>query len=239
MKRPGLSSFSGFPSGRVRLTPVPAPFFTDLLPEVDDLNELKVILYAIWYLDRMDGSIRFLRRSDLRSDRRLAAGLAQRPEDVDRALDDALERACIRRVLIKATPPGQPNPESLYFLNSPRGRAAANALEKGAWRAEEGDHPEITLEVERPNVFLLYEQNIGPLTPMIAETLRDAEQVYPQHWIEEAIRIAVQKNARNWRYVEAILRSWKERGRDEEDRRDSESSHRRYLEDEYADYTEH
>ncbi|HZW03796.1 MAG TPA: DnaD domain protein, partial [Anaerolineaceae bacterium] len=209
MKRPGLSSFSGFPAGRVRLTPVPAPFFTDLLPEVDNLNELKIILYALWYLDRLDGAIRFLRRSDLRRDQRLMAGLAERPEDADRALDDALERACLRRVLLKAAPPNRTDLESLYFLNSPRGRAAANALEKGAWRVDEGEHPEISLEVERPNVFLLYEQNIGPLTPMIAETLRDAERLYPADWIEEAIRIAVQKNVRNWRYVEAILRSWK------------------------------
>jgi DnaD/phage-associated family protein len=239
MKRPGLSSFSGFPAGKVRFTPVPAQFFSDLLPEIDDLGELKIVLYALWYLDRLDSHIRYLRRADMRADERLIAALCERPADADRLLDDALERACQRRVLIRAVPPGGDPVNALYFLNSPRGRAAVEALEKQAWRPDGGDHPEIRLDVERPNIFLLYEQNIGPLTPMIAETLRDAETTYPQSWIEEALRIAVTKNIRNWRYIEAILRSWKERGRDEEDRRDSEQSYRRYLEDEFADFTEH
>jgi DnaD/phage-associated family protein len=83
----------------------------------------------------------------------------------------------------------------------------------------------------RPNIFRLYENNIGPLTPMIAEILQDAENTYPPAWIEEAIRIAVENNKRNWRYVEAILRRWQEGGRDErEDRRDTEKSLRRYKE---------
>lgn len=238
MKRPGRSSFAGFPAGKVRFTQVPAPFFTELLAEVDHLGELKVILYALWFLDQLETGVRFIRRSDFAADTRLMAGLAERPEEAQAALSDALERACIRRVLIKASAPNQPE-EALYFLNSPRGRGAVEALEQGAWRPEDGDRPELVLEVQRPNIFLLYEQNIGPLTPMIADTLRDTEATFPAEWVEEAIRIAVNKNIRNWRYVEAILRSWKERGRDEEDRRDPEKSYRRYLEDKYVDYTEH
>jgi hypothetical protein len=30
---------------------------------------------------------------------------------------------------------------------------------------------------------------------MVAETLRDAEQLYPEDWIEEALRIAAERNA--------------------------------------------
>ncbi len=84
---------------------------------------------------------------------------------------------------------------------------------------------------ESVNIFRLYEENIGPLTPMIADTLRDAEESYPAQWIEEAIRLAVENNARSWRYVDAILSRWQEKGKDErEDRRDTEKARRRYAE---------
>jgi DNA replication protein len=51
---------------------------------------------------------------------------------------------------------------------------------------------------------------------MMAEILKDAETLYPPAWIEEAIELAVQNNSRRWKYVEAILRKWKENGRDGE-----------------------
>jgi DnaD/phage-associated family protein len=66
--------------------------------------------------------------------------------------------------------------------------------------------------VHRPNIFALYERYIGPLTPLVAEQLRDAERSYPRTWIEEAIDAAVRYNRRNWRYVNAILRRWEEAG---------------------------
>ena len=34
-----MSPFTGFPSGKVRFTSIPAPFFSDLLPEIDQLGE--------------------------------------------------------------------------------------------------------------------------------------------------------------------------------------------------------
>ena len=54
-----MPRFAGFPSGKVRTTPIPAPFFTELLPQIDHLGELKVTLYALWFLDRQEGQIRF------------------------------------------------------------------------------------------------------------------------------------------------------------------------------------
>ena len=63
--------------------------------------------------------------------------------------------------------------------------------------------------LDRPNVFKLYEENIGPLTPMIADALKDAETIYSIEWIAEAIELAVKNNKRNWKYSEAILKRWK------------------------------
>lgn len=230
--------FSGFPSGVTKLTPIPAAFFTELLPAVDDLGELKITLHAFWLLGNKDGHFRCFRRDELLADARLLEGLAHSGLSGEEALDDALERAASRGTLIKVTGAGLDPDDAYYCLNSPKGRAAAKALEAGTWRPEADEH--VMLQAERPNVYALYEQNIGPLTPMIAETLQEAETTYPASWIEEALQIAVHNNARKWAYVEAILKDWRTQGKDErEDRGDSEAARRRYVEGEFADFIEH
>ena len=67
---------------------------------------------------------------------------------------------------------------------------------------------------ERPNVYTLYEQNIGLLTPILAERLQDAESRYPMQWIEDAFSEAVTNNKRSWRYIERILERWEAEGKD-------------------------
>jgi len=234
-----MSPFLGFPAGKTRLTPLPGHFFSELLPEVDHLGELKVTLYAFWFLDRLEGDVRFLRFSDFSSDRRLMEGLGINPENAQAALSDALERAEQRGTLIKVQAPENKPEDPLYFLNTPQGRAAVAALENGDWSPKNIAHPELTLEGERPNIYRLYEKNIGPLTPMIAETLRDAEQVYPPEWIEEAIRTSVENNVRRWRYVEAILRSRLENEHDQANRGKSQKDRRRYIKGDYGEFVEH
>jgi len=64
------------------------------------------------------------------------------------------------------------------------------------------------------NIYKLYEANIGLLTPMMAEALRDAETGYPQEWIREAIQIAVDYNKRSWAYCKTILDRWAVEGKD-------------------------
>ena len=86
--------------------------------------------------------------------------------------------------------------------------------------------------MERPNVFGVYEQNIGPLTPLIADALKDAEQSYPAEWINEAIELAVRNNKRSWSYCEAILKRWKEEGRGaKQNRRDDQAARQRDVEE--------
>jgi DNA replication protein len=231
--------FAGFPSGKVRSTPIPAPFFIDLLPQIDHLGELKVTLYALWFLDRQEGQIRFLTLADFTGDRKLLAGLSPFDEEAHRALDDALARAVERGTLLAAAVKSQDQDLTLYFLNSARGRAALKALQNGEWSPEMGNRAVVALELERPNIYRLYEDNIGPLTPLISDALREAELLYPVEWIEEAIKLAVVRNARNWRYAETILTHWKEKGRDDTNRRDSQKDRRRYIEGELADFIEH
>ena len=67
------------------------------------------------------------------------------------------------------------------------------------------------------NIFGLYEQNIGLLTPIIAEELADAEKLYPIEWVDEAFRQAVEYNKRNWRYINRILERWAVEGKEDEE----------------------
>jgi DnaD/phage-associated family protein len=73
----------------------------------------------------------------------------------------------------------------------------------------------------RSNVFSLYEQNIGALTPMISEELRDMAETYPAQWIEDAIRVAVKNNVRRLKYILAVLERMRSEGRYEQEARDT------------------
>ncbi|MEW6180651.1 MAG: DnaD domain protein [Chloroflexota bacterium] len=233
MNRP----FNGFPAGKTRLIPLPAAFFSELLPQIDHPAELKVTLYAFWLLDRIEGEFRFFKAEDFEEDARLLEAFGKNPQIARTNLRDALERAVQRGTLLKVN--WGEGESALYFLNSPRGRAAVAALQNGEWSPEEIQRPEVRLTVERPNIFRLYEENIGPLTPLMAETLEDAEKTYPVEWIEEAIRAAVESNVRRWRYVEAILRARLERSEHEANRGKSEKDRRRYIQGEYGEFVEH
>ncbi len=71
----------------------------------------------------------------------------------------------------------------------------------------------VRVVVERPSVYTLYEQNIGLLTPILAERLQEAEGRYPVEWIEAAFEEAVANNKRSWRYIERILERWAAEGK--------------------------
>ena len=234
------SGFNGFPDGKTRITPIPSVFFAEVLPGIDHLGELKLTLYLFWAMARQRGKYRYVRLESLRKDAELVQSLANPGVSAQEALDEALERAVIRGTVLKASIDYSQGTETFLFLNTGKGRAAVRAIAQGRWRPQEDKDEIIDLRLDRPTVFTLYEQNIGPLTPMVADLLREAENTYPAAWIEDAIRIAVENNARKWSYVQAILEGWLTKGRDErEDRRDTEEARRRYVEGEYSDFIEH
>lgn len=228
-------SFEGFPEGRMELIPVPDLFFRDLLPKIDDLNELKVTMYAFWALSRKEGPFQYLWKSQMLGDEALLeamTGDGERPALLDAALAAATMRGSMLQIELELAD----EREELYFLNSAKGRAAVQAVENGDWRPNLDENSPIELTLRKPNIYQLYEENIGPLTPMIAESLQEAEEKYPAAWIEDATRIAVENNVRKWRYIEAILEGWQTRGRDDrEDRSDTEKARRKYLQGDFDD----
>ncbi len=235
-----MASFKGFPPGKVRLTPIPGPFFTKLLPAIDHLGELKVTLYAFWLLDHSEARFRYLQRRDFQADEAFMLSLGPEKDAAQSALEQALQRALQRGTLLSVQVAAEPHTAELFFLNSPRGRAAVEAIQQGAWSPGGDPQQPILIREQAPNIFRLYEEHIGPLTPMIAEALQEAESTYPAAWIEEALRIAVENNVRRWRYVEAVLRTWHEEGRDERrTREDIEEDRHRYVRGKFSDFIEH
>ena len=224
MRRPNnMKTFKGFTDSE-SFTPLPDTFFHQLLNQIDNAEELKVTLYVLWRVEHMDGPFRALQEADFHPKE-----LGLSVEEIRSGVEKALQRGS----MLKA----ERNAEVYFLLNSPRGRAVIQAIESGTWNPEGAGS---TVPFERPNIFRLYEENMGPLTPLIADALKDAEETYSPEWVAETIDLAVRNNKRSWRYCEAILKRWKEEGRGEkQDRRDAEKDRDKYIKGEYADYIEH
>jgi DNA replication protein len=234
-----MKTFVGFPAGKVRFTSVPDLFFSELLPSIDSIPELKVTLHVVWSLYRMKGYPRCTSLEELLHDSVLLQGLAMPGQSPEHWVREGLERAVSRGTLLHLrTLTEEGDPQDWYFLNTEQGRRAVEKVRRGELRlGGPGTLEEPRVEVERPNVFVLYEQNIGTLQPMIAEELQEAEEAYPAEWIEEAFKIAVEQNVRKWRYIRAILERWATEGKDDgEAGRDREEDRYRYIKGKYKDY---
>ena len=202
-------AFSGFPRG-VRSTPVPNPVFGELLEQIDDLAEMRCTLRLVWLLHQKKGSPRWVSHRELMDDRALLRAMSAGGGDAEAEVRRGLGLA-LRRGTILASRGADAGSER-YTLNTEEGRrAAASDPADGA----DGDAGTTAWEGpgERPNIYGLYEDNIGMLSPMIAEELKEAEELYPQSWIEDAFREAVRANRRSWRYVSAILERWEREGK--------------------------
>jgi len=213
--QPTISKFKGFPSS-ARATAVPNVLFTELLPLIDDVDELRVTMYAIYALGRHKGYPRFITENELAADASLMASLDgdESPEAsrlrLTRGLDASVERGALLRL--------EAGSQLLYFLNTPVSERAIEGIRNGSLQLGRVlPAPQEPPKARRDNVFQLYEANIGPITPLVAEALQEAEQLYPYEWLEDALREAAELNKRSWRYASRILERWATEGRKREE----------------------
>jgi len=217
-----MNQFKGFTDSET-FTQLPDSLFHQLLKEIKDADELKVTLYFLWRVDHTEGPFRALKKMDFD-----VKELGLSAQEIKSGLEKAVKRGSLLKV--------QRGTVVYFLLNSPRGRAGVQAIESGKWNPATGVSASL---MERPNIFKLYEENIGPLTPLIADALKDAEGLYSDEWIADVIEIAVKNNKRNWKYCEAILKRWKEEGRHgQKDQRDAVKGSERYTQSEFAEYLE-
>lgn len=209
-----MPTFAGFRAGASRHIPLPASFFNELLPLIDDLAELQLTLFCCRALAQKDAPVRYLRLAELEADEALRQALqrAAPQQPPAETLRQALQRALRRRSLLAVMAGAGAEAQPLYVLNSAAGRDFSARVAAGEWSPGDAQHP-VELLPERPNLFRLYEANLGTITPMLAEELKDAAASFPHAWLEEALRLAVQHNKRSWRYTRAILERWDREGR--------------------------
>ena len=198
-----------------RTIPLPREFFSRLLNEVSDLIELKVTLYLLWRLHVKRSYPRVVARREILADRSFLSGLAIPGEPVRESLARGLRLATARGTFLQLRVRIKDRAEALFLLNTPGNRKAADRIVAGQLLPELTDVRPVdpAMPLERPNIFRLYEQNIGILTPLIADQLRDAELTFPPNWVEDAFREAVARNRRNWRYIQHILERWASEGK--------------------------
>ena len=231
-----MKKFNGFPAGELRFTSVPDLFFARLLPQIDSLAELKVTLHFMWVHYRQ--ARQAISRSELLTDETLVQSLALLDEDVEAALTQGLDRAVQRGTLLHVQVEDETGPQDLYLLNSERGRQAKAKFEAGEVGVVATSGAEIATPAKRPNIFELYEDNIGLISPILADELKDAEATYPPQWIEDAFKIAVENNVRRWSYVRAILERMATAGREDTGEKE-ETGKSWYTDEEFRELIEH
>lgn len=202
-------AFTGFPP-HARFVLVPEAFVTALLPQMEDPAEIKATLHIVRSLSLKRAYPRFLLQPELESDRALVAMVG----GVGR-LREILERMEQRGTLFRLAVKKSEQEHLLYFLNDEPSRQAREKIIRGTLPLGEmaSSLPLPDTAPPHPNIYKLYEDNIGLLTPMVAEELKEAEKQYPASWIEDAFKEAVAQNKRRWRYVARILERWATEGR--------------------------
>ncbi|OGN92071.1 MAG: hypothetical protein A2Z70_03220 [Chloroflexi bacterium RBG_13_48_17] len=230
--------FSGFPA-RAEVTPIPNLFFTVVMPQIDDIVELKIMLHVLWLLSRRRGYPQFVTYNELLSAPIFMGGIEGGAKPKGEILRQALGQAVQHGTMLHLRIDRDGQPEDAYFINSETAREAINKIQRGELPSlvlapRKGEEAEIK---PLPNIFSLYEQNIGMLTPMIDGYLKEAEKLYPAEWIERAFREAVALNKRSWKYIARILERWAIEGKDDgKSRRDfkKEDDRDKYIRGKYG-----
>jgi DnaD/phage-associated family protein len=217
-----MKKFEGFPA-RTEYTALPNIFFSGLLPDIDDIAELKTTLHALSMLYRKKGYPACVSRQELLANESLMKGLKNKDESPELTLQKSLEKAVVRGTLLSVAVEKDGASEDIYLLKTASNRQAVEKIQSGELEiaglktsGEKYVPPE-----EVPDIFTLYEQNIGMLTPMIADELREAEKLYPAEWINDAVKEAVLYNKRNIKYILKILENWAAEGK-------SDGTHQRH-----------
>ena len=219
-----MKKFEGFPA-RTEYTALPSVFFSGLLPYIDDIAELKATVHVLATLYRKKGYPRYVSFKELLGDDNLMSGLKSDDESPEIALQGALEKVVGRATLLSIMMEKDGTSESVYFLNTVANRQVIEKIKNGELELtglKTADRKYVPPE-ELPDVFTLYEENIGILTPMVADELREAEKLYPKDWIGDSIKEAVLYNKRNIKYILKILENWAAEGK-------SDGTHQRHPE---------
>ena len=204
-----------------------------LLPQLQDADEIKLMLFLLCEETRHEGHIFYLTSSQVYQSKDLQQWIGddETYNRINKSLSALIDTERLLYYYEKSI-----IDEPLIFLNDQKGQLALETLKAEEWRTMPTDHQFARPLSDEKNVFQLYEENIGALTPLLAEDLATAQAEYPQAWIKDAIHIAVQNNARSWRYIDTILRAWQKEGKHDQSGRDSQTNQRKPAKGKFDDF---
>ncbi len=128
------------------MCPLPDTFFTTLLPKIEDLGEIKVVMYLFWLLYHKLGTPRCASDRELLADPLLRRTLRRQgdPRPIEERLRVALEAAVAHGVLLRVRVRVDDEVVGWYFFNTERSRRAVARLLRGE------TSPEVLLDLEGP-----------------------------------------------------------------------------------------
>jgi len=194
---------------------LPNIFFSEVLPLMEDAAEVKVVMQVFFLLSRRKGYPRYVSFSELMHDPVIIKGLCGVPGDPEIVLKKALDTAVQTGILMHVPIDVQQLPDDIYFINNQAERDTVRKILDGLLKVPQVEIRKVEgpVPAQPPDIYNLYEQNIGMLTPILAEELQEAEHRYPAEWIQEAFREAVRANVRSWKYIHGILKRWEREGK--------------------------
>jgi DNA replication protein len=214
-----MKRFGGFPSN-IQFTAIPDMFFSHLMPEISDMAELKTTLVVLYLLYKKRGYPRFTTLSELAGQTGLMKSFTEENKKPEDTLKTALQLAVSRGTILHLSASGETGSDAgevdVFYLNTDADIkamakfASGEMLLPGIGKLS----PKLeTITQAMPDIFSLYEENIGILTPMIVEEIREAQKTYSDILLRDAIKEAAKQNKRKWSYISAILERWAAEGR--------------------------
>ena len=200
-------------SKEFRYTPTPNIVFGKLLNEIEHVNDLKFILRIIWMINQVKRVPKYITIKEITSDKILYPIIYKESvKETETACISMIQKASLSELLIchQINENGAPN--TIVALNTSRNKTMLFKIQQ-IDQSESVFQATVDIAEERPNIFKLYEDNIGILNPIIADELKIAEKTYPHDWVSSAFKEAVLRNKRSWKYIKTILENWYREGK--------------------------
>jgi len=188
---------------------LPEWFIIQKMPALQDIIELKVILYVFHCLKQRVTDPAFVTYDEL-----LLSGPALLLI-TNESFSKALKLAVKDKIFLHSKLSLGDKKQDAYLVNSEINAEVLEQIKQGVLQLENNfsfTNNERSGN-QSSNIFILYEQNIGMITPILSDELKAATELYPAQWIEEAFKEAVLLNKRSWRYIARILERWAREGK--------------------------
>jgi len=181
--------------------------FRKIIDQTKDISQLKMVLYVFYSLAQQTTIPAFVTHRELLSSGPALLSLSN--EEFLKILQSLVKNGTL--LFFKQID----NHHDIYLADTRSNRGLIEQIERGKFRFKEDSNVSTKKQnpQKSPNIFVLYEQNIGMITPMLSEELKAAAELYPSKWIEDAFKEAVLQNKRSWRYIARILERWTSEGK--------------------------